>query len=176
MVRRQIEFFATGDDLSSALLAVFNDFPFRLATFNAEAGECELWTPAEVRDVSVARDGSSAQARRYLVIRPDAAAVTRMVELRRGGQMTILDQQSQPDSVVLVPGGAFEGVVIAGQLGTVTDCEWGLEAYGKLAKALKANFARVQSYLVGNEAIGILDAGGRLTADIRAPREYDLRR
>ncbi len=174
MVRKQIEFFAIGEDLSSVLVAVASDFSFRLATLSPGGAQCELWTPAEVPDLSVARHGSQTQERVFLLVRPDVSVATRTVELRRGGKLLALDQRSHPESVFLRPGGTFEGIVIAGQVGTIADSQWGLGLYGAFSKVLRSNFKKVKSYLVGREAIRVLDGGGRLTTDINGQPGFDL--
>ena len=42
------------------------------------------------------------------------------------------------------------------------------------AKPIKKHWAHVKSYYVGPEALEVLRKGGRLTASVRSPKEYDL--
>jgi hypothetical protein len=85
-----------------------------------------------------------------------------------------LDQQSHPESVFLRPGGNFDGCVIAGQIGTISDDKWSIALFRVLRTTLRKNFEKIKSYLVGKSAAKFLDAGGRLTANVRSPTEYDL--
>jgi hypothetical protein len=44
------------------------------------------------------------------------------------------------------------------------------------SKEIMQHFTKVKSYYLGNEASRLLNDGMRLTADVRAPAEYDLTR
>lgn len=174
MSRRQLEFFAVGSDLVSVLVAVAHESPFLLATLKPGERRCELRTPTEVCDLSIASHGSQAHGRSYLLVRPDVPVATRTVEQRRGGEVTVLDQMSHPESVFLRPGGEFDGAVVAGQIGTINDRPWALDLYGKLSKAMTKDFEKVKSYRVGPEAARLLNGGKRLTTNTASPVEFDL--
>jgi hypothetical protein len=99
----------------------------------------------------------------------------RPVPQRRGGTRYAVDQQKNPDSVALFPGGQFDDrTILAGSIGTCTDSAVSAALLGVIASAIRRQWAEIKSYAVGPEAARVLDAGGRLTANLRSPCEYDL--
>lgn len=51
-----------------------------------------------------------------------------------------------------------------------------LRLFQRVDRRIRRGFARVRGWPVGPEALALLDAGGRLTAFVAAPRDNDLRR
>jgi hypothetical protein len=87
-----------------------------------------------------------------------------------------VDQLANPKTVVLQPGGQFEGCIIAGQLGTVSDDPTSLELFRFISKQVRRLFTKVKAFYVGKEASELLGRGWRLTANVKAPPLYDLKR
>ena len=113
----------------------------------------------------------------FLLADMEVPFAVRHVPQRRGGNRFAMDQRMNPDSVDLVPGGQFDAqTILAGRIGTCTDSPVSAALLAAIAASIRKKWTQVKSYAVGPEALGILDAGGRLTANLRSPREYDLQR
>ncbi len=99
----------------------------------------------------------------------------RPVPQRRGGTKYAVDQQANPGTVVIRPGGKYgDSALIAGMVGTVhhdAQAEMLLKAF---STPLRRDFTRVKSYIVGPEAKKLHDRGLRLTKSLHAPPELDL--
>jgi hypothetical protein len=103
--------------------------------------------------------------------------VLRPVPQRRGGTRYAMDQKENPDTISLFPGGRFDDrTILAGDFGTCTDSPVSAALLKVVARSVRKQWVRVREYWVGPEAMKVLDMGGRLTFNLRAPREYDLRR
>ena len=128
-------------------------------------------------DLSIAVFGDQNREKTYLLIAAEAQPKVRKVEQRRGGVKYFLDQLSHPASVVLRPGGVFGGseCIIAGQVGTTSDDKWSVDLFRILFSEFKNQFVKIKSFYVGKIAVRNSEDGARLTTNIKAPLEYDLR-
>lgn len=90
--------------------------------------------------------------------------------------MFMFDQLSHPESVLIRPGGVLEGAecIIAGQIGTVSNDDWSLTLYKKMAAGIKKDFQKIKAFYVGKNAMEKMKDGFRLTSNIKSPAEYDL--
>jgi hypothetical protein len=173
---KSINLFATREDWSSLLASVED----QLAVAYVLGGSCatppsRIESYNHLEDLGEAGSGNASNGQIYLCLANDAEIQTRSVEQRKGGHTKFVDQQSNPDTVVLKPGGRFEGnIIIAGQIGTVSETEWSLRAFSVFQKEVRKQFKKVKSYYVGRDARRLFDEGCRLTANARSPEEYDL--
>ena len=88
-----------------------------------------------------------------------------------------VDQLTNPKSVVVRPGRLVdERILLAGQIGTVSEDPASSRLFSVFSKSIRGNFTKVKSYWVGTEALEMLDSGGRLASSRKAAPEYDLRR
>ncbi len=86
-----------------------------------------------------------------------------------------VDQQDNPDSVVLKPGGLYgRDCLIAGQLSTMSASPVSIALFQRFARAIRSDFKKVRSYMVGPEALRLWKAGTRLTIAVSASRQFDL--
>lgn len=176
--KKQFSFFSTQNDLVDVLVAVAAKASYQFV--NASDIEDEspsIYTSvSELPDLSVAVFGDQNKEKIFLLIPSGAMPNVRKVEQRRGGEKYFLDQLSHPESVVLRPGGVFgeSEHIIAGQVGTTSDEKWSVDLYKILASEFKKQFIKIKSFYVGKVAAKKLDDGVRLTANVKAPREYDL--
>jgi len=119
----------------------------------------------------------SVQGRILLIADAAVQFVVRPVPQRRGGTRFAIDQKLNPDSVALFPGGQFDShTLLAGNFGTCTDSEASSSLLGTVEASIRKRWVEIKSYAIGPEAASVLDAGGRLTANLRSPSEYDLQR
>ena len=112
----------------------------------------------------------------------------RAVSQRRGGIRYAIDNELNPESVFIWPGGGFDGrakwpgggfegrAVIAGQIGTGMINPISMELMNLFTREIRKQFKRIKSFFVGPEAEQLLDAGYRLTHGVGTARECDLSR
>jgi hypothetical protein len=130
----------------------------------------------DLRSLGVARTGDANHETKYLIADREIRIEVEDVPQRRGGVKYAIDQQANPKTIVITPGGLFgEGCLIAGQIGTASDDTDSIALYELFHREFKSRFKKVKSYLVGAEARALLDKGWRLTSSIKAPIDYDLR-
>jgi hypothetical protein len=174
-----IGIFATRNDL----LDLLADVESARSVQYAEAGMFDKPAPAtfgsssEIPGLGTTHATSTNLAPRFLLADAGVPFSVRPVLQRKGGTRYAVDQQKNPDSVALIPGGQFDGqTLLAGSIGTCTNSAVSAALLGAIASVIRRKWVKIQSYAVGPEAARVLDAGGRLTADIWSPREYDLQR
>ncbi|MCB9869696.1 MAG: hypothetical protein H6837_07545 [Planctomycetes bacterium] len=178
MKTKSLPFFATTLDIRSVLQDVERELAVRYVRVGdvEPSGEPLAWsTSADIPDLGVASEGDQALERALLVLPATEEPRTREVPLRRGGRRIVVDQTANAASVMLRAGGVLRsGVLIAGQVGTVSEDPWAVQAYGTIARIIRRVFQKTKSYYVGQEALQQLKSGARLTARVRSPREFDL--
>jgi len=109
----------------------------------------------------------------YLVTPRAATVVVRQIDATTGRVLTV-DQLVNPDSVTISVGGLFSPtVLIAGSVGTAHDTAISRALFASWRRPIRRLWTKRNAY-VGPEALGILQAGGRLTWSIAAPHEFDL--
>ena len=176
---RVIDVFATRADLLDVLTDVESARPIHYT----EAGVFDTPEPAqygsclEIPGLGAIRAAEANLAPIFLVTDATISFTIRPVPQKRGGIRYAMDQRVNPDSVALYPGGQFDDrTIVAGSIGTCTDSAASAALLVMIATAIRTKWSEIKSYAVGPEAARILDAGGRLTANLRSPREYDLQR
>jgi hypothetical protein len=169
--------FATRDDL----VPVLQEVELRHALKYLECGlfgDAErpvFHSSSELENLGISVAGDSNLEPTFLVLRSQASLKVREVLQRRGGIKYAVDQMNNPESIALKPGGRYgDSAIIAGMVGTVHHDKVAGELMAAFLKAFKARFTRVKSYMVGPEALKLLNLGFRLTKSISSPREFDL--
>lgn len=174
-----INVFATRGDWGSLLSEVESTRPVHYA----EAGVLDNPEPVVYRSASEipsAGAGLATGAKRgvcLLMADVDVSFAVRTVRQKRGGARYAVDQQSNPDTVAVFLGRQVgDQTILSGSVGTCTESKASAALLRILASAIRRKWVGIKSYGVGPEAVRVLDAGGRLTANLRSPREYDLQR
>jgi hypothetical protein len=174
-----INIFATRMDL----LELLGDVEAAQPVHYVEAGLLDKPTPAEygsaceIPGLGTTHAPDTNVGERYLLAYTSIPFTVRPVPQKRGGTRYAVDQQKNPDSVALIPGGQVdERTILAGSIGTCTGSEASAAILRTIASSIHRRWSEIKSYAVGPEAAIVLDAGGRLTANLRSPREYDLQR
>jgi hypothetical protein len=130
----------------------------------------------EMQNLGISATGNHLTDKTFLLHDVSATIVAREVPQRRGGVKYSIDQQKNSRTVGLKSGGAFgEKIVIAGQLGQGTGDSFSDEPAARLLRELRKQFKKINSYYVGPYADAILKSGGRLTINVAASTEYDLK-
>ena len=176
---KSLQFYATGSDLKPFLAAVELQRPLWYAVGGTSVKqEPEVFDSSQqLPNLGIAMMGDQNREPFYLVTDENIAVEARAVPQRRGGMRFSFDQQANPRSIILRPGGAFQGkFLIAGQLGTCSPDEESVNLIKLFAKVLRQRFSKVRSYFVGEEALRLLEDGMRLTTSVLAPVEYDLKK
>jgi len=179
VAKSQISFFATKSDLEQVLQAVEENRTLEYiptGLFDTAAVK-RVESLRTIPTLGMATVGDSNHETTYLVADHGASVEIRSVPQRQGGVKYAIDQVANPKTIVIRPGGVFQGnCVIVGQLGTASEDKDSLEAYQLFRKEFAARFKKIKSFYVGEEACTLLDKGWRLTASVKAAVEYDLRR
>lgn len=176
---KSIYFFATTADIQGVLAAAENvrEIKYTCADTFEEPRETSYSSYKDIEHLGVALRGSQSQEAIYLVSDAQTKIVLREIQRRDGTIGYAVDQLLNPATVSLAPGGLFrDDCVIAGQVGTATTDKKSLELFNLIAREVRRRFKKVKSYWVGPEAFRILESGGRLTAGVKSPPEYDLKK
>lgn len=93
-----------------------------------------------------------------------------------GVQRFDVQQSSNPDSVVLRPGGGWtDGSLVSGSITTISKSPISQALMRSAHSAVKKHFTRIQAFWVGPETLISLREGRRLTYAVQSPPEYSLR-
>lgn len=174
-----LQIFATGSDMRSLLAAIESQRPLRYVLTGASATPApEFFDSSEdLPNLGLAVVGDQSREPSYLVIDKAEGVEARPVRQRRGGVLYFVDQQLNPRSIVLRPGGVYrQTFIIAGQVGTISANGESQKLIRAFKNDIKKQFSRIKSYYVGHDAALAFDGGMRLTTSTRAPVEYDLKR
>ena len=129
----------------------------------------------EIPDLGLSLTGDSVTDRAFLVVPRAVDVQVRQIELYEGGVRYSVSQLQNPESIVYQPGGVYgTEFVIQGNLSTVSKHPEARDLYQAFAQKTKRTFTRIQSSLVGPEALHRFRSGTRLTSDSRV-RFYDLK-
>ena len=176
---RVIGFFATRNDLLDLLLQIEQKRPIHFAESGMTDNQkiAVYSSAADIPGLSSINVHESVQGRILLITDVAIPFANEAVQQRRGGVRYYVSQKANPDTISLAPGGQFDvQTILAGNFGTCTDSTISEDLINMVAGKISSNWSRVQSYFVGQEAATVLDSGGRLTAILKSPREYDLKR
>lgn len=112
-----------------------------------------------------------------ICIHSRARPAIREVKLRTGETLYLLEQDLNPDSIVVAPGGVSSSTaLVAGRAATVSASPLASELMRMFQARVLRGFRRVGQYRVGHEAEALAGAGVRLvTMGVDEPPEYDLR-
>src|SRR5262245_35822313 len=142
---------------------------------NAVDGVTEYAAATELPGLGQAATPDAVSCTSYLVTGASRAVATRRVVANDGTVWFYNDQSVNPDSVELSAGGVWDGdVVLSGRIASVSDSEIAEALMRAYRSAVRKHFARIRAFWVGPTARSLLDAGKRLTAAVKSPREYDL--
>lgn len=174
--KKIINVFATRADWQKVLSRIEEQLAMYYVRGGSQSGPpWRVETHEKIEDFGFANSGNVNTEVVYLCFCKDTDIKIRSVEQRSGTRMDFIDQQTNPDTIAIKAGGKFgSNVIVAGQIGTISDSDWSLRAYSEFKKEVCKKFMKLKSYYVGDEAHDLLRDGWRLTANIRAPREYDL--
>jgi hypothetical protein len=174
----QTPFFATREDILGVLrdLEGSRRVKYVEMLYGASDETRTFESAVAIDGFGIARDGDQVKEPNYLVVPSHVTVIARRFQLRDGTPRFSIDQKENPQSITVAPGGVFrDEAIIAGSVGTIWTTGESRELYDDVAKRLRKAFKKIRSYYVGPEAAKRFRAGLRLTASIRAPREYDLK-
>jgi hypothetical protein len=178
MPRNQLSFFGVRADLEDLLRSIEANRPLQyVETGTFEDADISSIALLNSADLGRSFTGAASTDRSYLVTSSESPVEVRPVPQKSGDVRYAIDQMSNPQSIVLKPGGTYgDSCVIAGQVGTVSDHPESLDLQRLFEREIRKRFAKVKSYFVGREAADLLKKGWRLTANVKSPALYDLAR
>jgi hypothetical protein len=175
----QINFFATRADLVPGLEQVESEHSLQYVL----SGMFECSTPQRfssafaIADLGIAHSGHYIAEKAYLVAEADLEIATVAIPQTSGGVLYEIDLRTNPRAFIFSPGGQFgRNTIISGRLGTATGDVKSLAACRMFADALMKGFTKLHRHYLGPAAVQLLDQGGRLTASIQSPPDFDFRR
>ena len=174
---RQISFFFTPSEITS----VIKEFENRYAVEYHQAGVFQSPTTTIIPSLSLESSlgylkvGDWNHSPNYLIVAQNTAVCLREISLRKGGYSYAVDQQKNPDTIILKPSGIFKGeILVAGSLSTGSNTACSVSMFQDLAKVIKKRTSRIGAFYVGPEAKEKLRVGWRLVTIASSPKEYDL--
>lgn len=170
-------FFATAADLVPGLERFEGAASVRYVRTGAHDSEAprEFHAGRDLPALGFAPSGASAREPAYLVVNRSTAVEVREGSPDMGSRVFYIDQLRNPDSTVSRPGGLHAAdVLVAGEIATLGETEAAVELHKLMVRTVTRGFRRVRSFWLGPVAFARLEAGARLTGDVRSPRLYDL--
>jgi hypothetical protein len=176
MLSLQTHFFASRDDQAALLRASESSKKFKyVASGLFDTSEPEIYlTGGDIPTLGAARHQNAINGYCYLVLEPETPLFVKEIPQKHGGTKYGISQLGNENSITVLHGGFFENVLLYGKIGTVSGSQKSKEIYNHFLSAIRAQFVRIGSYYLGNEARSFLETGGRLTQAVQSPREYDL--
>jgi hypothetical protein len=178
MTRNQLMFYATAQDLGPVLssLEAEKRLQYTLTgSFKVNTAQTFL-SYASIPELGQAHHPTAVANPTYLISLQGTPIRAREVPQTAGGVRYFFDQILNEDTVAFSPGGRYsDDVILYGMIGTVSTCVTSKNLYNFFAKAFRGNFAKIQEFLVGPEALSLARRGIRLTIGAASPAEFDLR-
>jgi hypothetical protein len=177
-VKARIEFFALRDDILPVLESVERQVALQyVLRGNFPVETLKVFScGAKIPNLGRANSSSSVGCDAFLVTRAEATVSVEPIDTSEGKRYCV-DQLLNADTVTFTPGGIWDdNVVLSGRVSTASDTPQARELMKLFHRALKKHFVRVNAFLVGPQALKLLDAGKRLTSGANAPTLYDLQR
>jgi hypothetical protein len=178
---KNIHFFAIKEDLLELIEHFDSGGPLKYALsgnfpkHEVKNGICVFDAGVRIPDLGTASTDSSASCERFLVCGRETPINLRQLKGGDGVERVCVDQLTNPDSIILLPGGIWnEEVVIQGHAGTASDSQNSQVLMKRFLLAIKKTFTKKKAFYVGPKALALLRGGKRLTSSVQSPVEYDL--
>jgi len=179
MSKYSCEFFATRTDLLKVLDSIEAEQSIKYSEygmFDSATGQ-NFNSARDIKDFGISIHGEQNHDLILLILPADVDVKIRDVPQRHSGIKYFVDQELNKKSIVVKVGGEHKGsAIIAGQIGTVSDDSDSISLFKLISKEVHKHFKKIKTYYVGENAEKALDDGLRLTASIRSPMDYDLKR
>lgn len=178
MATQRVCFFATRKDVEPVVDALTTETPLQFM----RAGSFDLTNPPRPhRRPDFAQCDqvfrSWLHTPQYLVAPTGHEFKPHVYKLRTGETRGSFDQRLNPETVVVSLGGrGGDRCLIAGEVTTLGEAEGAQILMRAFRRELVRRFEKVHSFMVGDEALALLNDGWRLTTDISSPQDADLRR
>lgn len=134
------------------------------------------------RNLGKNKNGNANHASRFLILPREAEVHVREISLNNGKKKYVVDQSTNPDSVILSVPGIYkklfqEPVFIPGSVATIYSEGMSFKFMQTFEALLRKKFTKVNAFWLGPEANSLFENGIRFAPNaIQSPPEYDLRR
>jgi hypothetical protein len=174
---KHVLFFALRDDLAAVIEVVEANTQIkyvRMGNFTTPETETFL-SGLELPNLGKADSDSASTCTSYLVCRRDTPVNVRALEGAGGVSRFLVDQLSNPDTVVFTPAGLWDDdTLLHGRVATISESELSQEMMKVFGAVFRKKFTKLKAFFVGPMALAFLNAGKRLTSSAQSPREFDL--
>lgn len=181
---KRIWHFATKADYEPVLMDISEQMRLKFVVYEERLQPTDFrvyGSPLEAPEFGVSSQPDWIQGIQFLVL-PENAPLhfeywpNRQVPEKYG----FFGQQGNDQSVVFHPSSFYHGEkgegLLWGEINTISEHPDSLAIFDAFKKSIRKHFERIDVCYVGDEAAKYLDAGGRLTQDLRAPCERDIQR
>lgn len=178
MNRSLFMFYATAQDLAPVLssLEAQKSLQYTLTGLLKMNKPQTYFSFADIPNFSQASHPNAIANPTYLVSLRGTALRTYEVPQEAGGVRFAISQKLNEDTITFSPGGWYgTQVILYGRVATISANLSSKNLYNLFAKAFRGNFAKIQEFLVGPEALDLARRGVRLTIGAASPAEVDLR-
>ncbi|MGZ2749719.1 hypothetical protein [Burkholderia stagnalis] len=185
---KRIHFYATKSDILTVTDSVESGWSFKYILVdhflfpNYGSAIPMYGTARDIPDLGVAAKNQTGSCERYLVVEKSVEVRPMTKHLGKnmpdGGRLiTYCDPGDCAEGVELNTGGFWsDGTLISGLIQTWSDDPAAQRLMRRFGSALKKHFSeKINAYWVGPEAYEFLRNGGRLTPNVSAPPEFDLK-
>jgi len=174
---RQINFFATKEDLVNAFNIISNERKIifvKGVTFGNEKAEYSVITDIPHLGVSISAEHCS---ERYLIVDLEKNITYENMILQDGKTKRFAHNSMNDGSVSFFAGGIYEpqNCLIHGQISTVFSEKDKLDLFNCIGKILKKQFKNYHGWYIGDEAYKLYGTMRFITISANSPKEYDLK-
>jgi len=146
----------------------------RAGNFTSRPGK-PFQTWSDLPDIGVAHGDSSNACPNYLISPVGSEPVVRTMGGFLKKRRFLVDQLVNPETVTLNLGGVWrDEALLSGRVACAHSNPVSTQLIRSFDAGFRKHFVKVKAYWVGPQALAYLNQGGRLTAAIQCPADYDL--
>ena len=173
-MRSRLLYMATTSDVIALMTAIEAQRPLKytLTGFPDEPVLHQASSFTQIEGFGISKFGNMVQDDSFLISDPNLEIKLKPVPQTKGGIKYSISTPLNPKTLRLKPGGTFQGnIVISGELLKYSDEPEAKEMFRVFQREVKRQFTKRGSYpyWLGKEAVAMLAAGNRLTADVESP-------
>jgi hypothetical protein len=174
---KRIAFYAVRNDISLVLDRLEETRALRYVDLNDYKNPApkEWYHGRDIPNLGHATCETGRNGNQYLIVGAETTVIQSPLTQRDGSKRFDIYQVNNPQSVVFVPAGEWNDVILAGEFVTMSTTPVAQALMRSAHAAIRASFRKVGNYYwVGPDALARFRSGTRLTVAEQSPREFDL--